>query len=241
MSAFRLVGWGGVSAGGGENFTVFVEQCGACCGNQELCRTCSLQRFFARQFFLVAAISSQSAGRGQAWRARQVTASWQSTLPPPLPFPSLPKCIFASGENTPAKPATNARTHTHTHTHAHLNANPHMCTHADTHTQVGCFVPCNAPCVLPSGYSSVGRASDCRAMQLSDGPWFDSGWPDFAGSSARERKEEGWHSVLGSLCPACQAAGTANETSVPTTSWARAQAARHCGFSHTMCFHSSVG
>ena len=30
-----------------------------------------------------------------------------------------------------------------------------------------------------SGYSSVGRASDCRALQLSDGPWFDSGWPDF--------------------------------------------------------------
>ena len=30
-----------------------------------------------------------------------------------------------------------------------------------------------------SGYSSVGRASDCRDLQLSDGPWFDSGWPDF--------------------------------------------------------------
>ena len=29
-----------------------------------------------------------------------------------------------------------------------------------------------------AGYSSVGRASDCRALQLSDGPWFDSGWPD---------------------------------------------------------------
>ena len=28
------------------------------------------------------------------------------------------------------------------------------------------------------GYSSVGRASDCRSLQLSDGPWFDSGWPD---------------------------------------------------------------
>ena len=31
-----------------------------------------------------------------------------------------------------------------------------------------------------AGYSSVGRASDCRALQLSDGPWFDSGWPDFS-------------------------------------------------------------
>ena len=29
-----------------------------------------------------------------------------------------------------------------------------------------------------AGYSSVGRASDCRPLQLSDGPWFDSGWPD---------------------------------------------------------------
>ena len=30
-----------------------------------------------------------------------------------------------------------------------------------------------------AGYSSVGRASDCRLLQQSDGPWFDSGWPDF--------------------------------------------------------------
>ena len=29
-----------------------------------------------------------------------------------------------------------------------------------------------------AGYSSVGRASDCRMLQQSDGPWFDSGWPD---------------------------------------------------------------
>ena len=29
-----------------------------------------------------------------------------------------------------------------------------------------------------AGYSSVGRASDCRRLQQSDGPWFDSGWPD---------------------------------------------------------------
>ena len=28
------------------------------------------------------------------------------------------------------------------------------------------------------GHSSVGRASDCRLLQQSDGPWFDSGWPD---------------------------------------------------------------
>ena len=30
-----------------------------------------------------------------------------------------------------------------------------------------------------AGYSSVGRASDCRLLQPSDGHWFDSGWPDF--------------------------------------------------------------
>ena len=29
-----------------------------------------------------------------------------------------------------------------------------------------------------AGYSSVGAASDCRRLQQSDGPWFDSGWPD---------------------------------------------------------------
>ena len=32
---------------------------------------------------------------------------------------------------------------------------------------------------IHTGYSSVGRASDCRHMQQSDGPWLDSGWPDF--------------------------------------------------------------
>ena len=31
-----------------------------------------------------------------------------------------------------------------------------------------------------AGYSSVGRASDCRTLQRSDGPWFDSGWPDIS-------------------------------------------------------------
>ena len=35
-----------------------------------------------------------------------------------------------------------------------------------------------------SGYSSVGRASDCRLLQQSDGPWFDSGWPDFFDAGA---------------------------------------------------------
>ena len=29
-----------------------------------------------------------------------------------------------------------------------------------------------------TGYSSVGRASDCSVKQQSNGPWFDSGWPD---------------------------------------------------------------
>ena len=33
-----------------------------------------------------------------------------------------------------------------------------------------------------AGYSSVGRASDCSLKQQSDGPWFDSGWPDFYSS-----------------------------------------------------------
>ena len=32
--------------------------------------------------------------------------------------------------------------------------------------------------VATAGDSSVGRASDYRALQLSDGPWFDSGSPD---------------------------------------------------------------
>ena len=34
-----------------------------------------------------------------------------------------------------------------------------------------------------TGYSSVGRASDCRVLQQSDGPWFDSGWPDYLSTS----------------------------------------------------------
>ena len=34
------------------------------------------------------------------------------------------------------------------------------------------------PVYFQAGYSSVGRASDCRCLQQSDGPWFDSGWPD---------------------------------------------------------------
>ena len=38
--------------------------------------------------------------------------------------------------------------------------------------------PCRMQLVSISGYSSVGRASDCRMLQPSDGPWFDSGWPD---------------------------------------------------------------
>ena len=38
-----------------------------------------------------------------------------------------------------------------------------------------------------AGYSSVGRASDCRILQQSDGPWFDSGWPDFWRRSSQDR------------------------------------------------------
>ena len=36
-----------------------------------------------------------------------------------------------------------------------------------------------------SGYSSVGRASDCRFTQRSDGPWLDSGWPDLTTTGRR--------------------------------------------------------
>ena len=35
--------------------------------------------------------------------------------------------------------------------------------------------------------SSVGRASDCRILQQSDGPWFDSGSTDFALRSCLRR------------------------------------------------------
>ena len=31
-----------------------------------------------------------------------------------------------------------------------------------------------------AGYRSVGKESDCRCLQQSNGPWFDSGSPDFA-------------------------------------------------------------
>ena len=36
------------------------------------------------------------------------------------------------------------------------------------------------PGAIQAGYSSVGRASACRCVQLSDGPSFDFGWPDLA-------------------------------------------------------------
>ena len=36
-----------------------------------------------------------------------------------------------------------------------------------------------------TGYSSVGRASDCRRLQQSYGPWFDSGWPDICACTWR--------------------------------------------------------
>jgi hypothetical protein len=35
-----------------------------------------------------------------------------------------------------------------------------------------------------AGYSSVGRASDCALPRQSDGPWLDSGWPDFSSKLA---------------------------------------------------------
>ena len=43
-----------------------------------------------------------------------------------------------------------------------------------------------------AGYSSVGRASDCRFMQPSDGPWFDSGWPDFVSSCSTHTLNTAW-------------------------------------------------
>ena len=32
--------------------------------------------------------------------------------------------------------------------------------------------------IRKAGCSSVGRASDCRVLRKSNGPWFDSGWLD---------------------------------------------------------------
>ena len=54
-------------------------------------------------------------------------------------------------------------------------------------------IPQHAPslaAIYQAGYSSVGRASDCRLLQISDGPWFDSGWPDFCLNSARGEAHE---------------------------------------------------
>ena len=39
-----------------------------------------------------------------------------------------------------------------------------------------------------AGYSSVGRASDCRRLQQSDGPWFDSGWPDLSRAPSQKMR-----------------------------------------------------
>ena len=64
----------------------------------------------------------------------------------------------------------------------------HACSHANllsAHSDPVFFQFCRQ-----AGYSSVGRASDCRMLQQSDGPWFDSGWPDV-------------FTVAGSSSPAC--------------------------------------
>ena len=50
-----------------------------------------------------------------------------------------------------------------------------------------------------AGYSSVGRASDCRMLQQSDGPWFDSGWPDLCGLAAQRHPRGGKQDSLGVL------------------------------------------
>ena len=52
-----------------------------------------------------------------------------------------------------------------------LHSQPHIHTQRTLITSL-----CHTSAI--SGYSSVGRASDCRPLQQSDGPWFDSGWPD---------------------------------------------------------------
>ena len=41
-----------------------------------------------------------------------------------------------------------------------------------------CFVNDVTHDVFQADYSSVGRASDCRLLAQSDGPWLNSGWSD---------------------------------------------------------------
>ena len=41
-----------------------------------------------------------------------------------------------------------------------------------------------------TGYSSVGRASDCRRLQQSDGHWFDSEWPDICKTATPETNSD---------------------------------------------------
>ncbi len=71
-----------------------------------------------------------------------------------------------------------------------------------------------------TGDSSVGRASDCRMVQTSDGPWFDSGSPDICSRCLRiralrpGRQAGSWHGVTvqwggGECCGSRRAARSA--------------------------------
>ena len=69
----------------------------------------------------------------------------------------------------------------HTHTHSHTLSCSFACKSVKPSLRYAacCCRRSGLRCPLQAGYSSVGRASDCRFVQPSDGPWFDSGWPDF--------------------------------------------------------------
>ena len=79
---------------------------------------------------------------------------------------------------------------------------------------------CVALAFTQAGYSSVGRASDCRDLQQSDGPWFDSGWPDlfFFPPWARDSKQALAHFVgcTGDFETLAPVAGWAPSPSLPS-------------------------
>ena len=54
-----------------------------------------------------------------------------------------------------------------------------------------------------SGYSSVRRASDCRSLQQSDGPWFDSGWSDFNNAVSEKTNGDGEINFIASKYKRC--------------------------------------
>ena len=59
-----------------------------------------------------------------------------------------------------------------------------------------------------TGHSSVGRASDCRQKQPSDGPWLNSGWPEpFRRHRPRARLARVWSQGCGRGAGGGQRAG----------------------------------